>query len=550
VIAATIAIVVALAPGMTRVGYGNVPADVTSVALYAWVAGSAPSRMAAEVERAGSDLAVRAESGRRVVVRLERADGTYLIDGPFWWPSADAARVMDRRWRRTIVATSADAMSGDPAFEWLTAAAEGRGEWPHCFASTDRAWSCWGVPHGEDGVLACRLGDRLWWTVAGQGGPPVFRSSRWGRLLVVRTVDGRAPTVRFARPMPPRSQRVAGVRLETAVVAAAQSTAMIGGAAWLSGEEIPAGAWAEISTATAGPAYFPLQDIADGSLSIPVIVTLDDSRAVDGVVAGARNERASGALVTVFRLIDARQAGPPREREVPRRVFAAETTADREGVFHIDRLGDADYEITAWHPQLGRSSVAAPRHPGVLTIRLQAAGVVRGRVVMGGKPASGIDVISVPAQDAFRTAEDPLDLKGGDARTGADGRFSGMPSAAGGGELRVGGGPAPVRRIPLPRAPAPLLDLGDIDLGSPIEFTVVLDQDPGCDVRVAGPVGQSGLQIVMGARSGPGLHRVVVPEPGLWVFQLLCGRETRPLVPSTLQITAGNTGKEVRFSVR
>src|SRR5205085_330497 len=81
---------------------------------------------------------------------------------------------------------------------------------------------------------------------------------------------------------------------------------------------------------------------------------------------------------------------------------------------------------------------------------------------------------------AFRAAEDPIDLKGGDARTGDDGRFAVMLPASGGGELRVGGGVFPIRRITLPRAVVPLLDLGDIDLGTPLEITIVLDQDSPC----------------------------------------------------------------------
>ncbi len=117
----------------------------------------------------------------------------------------------------------------------------------------------------------------------------------------------------------------------------------------------------------------------------------------------------------------------------------------------------------------------------------------------------------------------------------------------------MGGGQAPIRRVPLPRVALPLLDLGDIELGAPLDITIVLDQDPaamGCDVRAAGPVGQSGLQIVGAARTAPALYKMIVPEPGVWVFQLLCGKEGRPLVPPTMQISAGIAGKEVRFSVR
>src|SRR5439155_6555587 len=116
-----------------------------------------------------------------------------------------------------------------------------------------------------------------------------------------------------------------------------------------------------------------------------------------------------------------------------------------------------------------------------------------------------------PSPEAFGTAVDPIDLKGGDARTGADGRSAIMLAASGGGELRVGGGPYPMRRIPLPRAPVAALDLGDIDLGTPLEITIVLDQDSPCDLRATGPVGRTGLQILTGTRAGPALFRMVIP---------------------------------------
>ena len=125
-----------------------------------------------------------------------------------------------------------------------------------------------------------------------------------------------------------------------------------------------------------------------------------------------------------------------------------------------------------------------------------------------------------------------------------------MAAAGGGGELRVGGGPLPIRRIPLPRVPAPLLDLGDIELGSVLHLTIVLDQDTACGVRATGPIGQSGLQIVLAARAAPGLFRIVLPEPGLWAFGVICGRDGFALSPPTLQITPAHDGKDVRFSVR
>lgn len=281
-----------------------------------------------------------------------------------------------------------------------------------------------------------------------------------------------------------------------------------------------------------------------------VTLRLGETSALDGLAVGPRDERASGALVTLFRLIDPSPPPNPSSREKPRRVLVSEAIADATGAFHLDGIGEAQYEIVAWHPQLGRASFAPPRTPGVFTVRLASPGMVRGRVLSGGKPAAGIDVISLPAPEAFRNADDLVEVKGGDTRTGQDGRFAVTVAAGGGGELRVGGGTLPIRRIPLPRVPVPLLDLGDIDLGSPIEITIALDQESACDVRATGPIGQSGLQIVTGARTGPGLFRMKLPEAGLWAFELLCGRDERALAPATVQIGRADAGKEVRFMVR
>lgn len=536
----------------TSVTYESVPAEVVRISVHAWQDAASPSRVGGDVMRQGSAVTIRATPDHRTLVRLERADGAYLIDGPFWWPLRDAERPLDRRWRRTLAAAAPEPIAGATEFEWLSAGGEGTGEWPRCFQAGARSMSCWGAPVGDPGVLLCRAGGRVWWTVVSRGSTANLRSSRWGRLLVVTDSTGGPDglRVKFARPVSSASQRGPGVRLDTAIVAGGQSTPLGASAAWLSGDDVPAGAWVEVRTMRAGPAYLSLQDVAEGSSSFALTMRLDETRALDGLVVGARAVPASGALVTVFRLIDPPRPLGDRAKDRPRRVLAAEAVADASGAFHVDGLGDADYEILGWHPQLGRASVSLPQTRGSLTVRLEAPGIVRGRVLAGGKPLGGVDVLSLPSPDAFKAADDLVDLKGGDTRTGADGRFAVMAAASGGGELRVGGGTWPVRRVPLPRQPAPLLDLGDIDLGSSIEISIVLDQESPCDVRATGPIGQSGLQVVTAARTGPGLFRMMLPEPGLWAFGLLCSGEDHPIVPALVQLGAANTGKELRFSVR
>ena len=547
-----IAIVLALRLSVvTAVTYENVPPEVVRISVHDWVDDESPRAAAAEIGQMGGRVQLRAAPGRRRIVLLERADGAYLLDGPFSWPEADGERVLDRRWRRTLRVGAPEPLAG-ARLEWLPADPGRAAQWPRCFQSEERRWACWGVAADDPGVLVSRTWDRLWWTVVTSAAATDLRSSKWGRLLVVADASSEVSglSVKFAHPAPQSFLRVPGVRLGTTPVAGAQWAPVAPSVAWMYGADVPPSAWLEVRTASSGPAYLLLQEVAGGSSSLPFTLRLDETRALDGVVVDGREQRAGGTLITLFRLIDPAPAATGPVRVKPRRVVAAETTADAAGAFHFDGIGDADFEVVAWHPVLGRASAMLPRRFGPLSLRLESPGTVRGRVLRSGKPVAGVDVISLPGLEALRTADDLIDLKGGDTRTGEDGRFAVMLAAIGGGELRVGGGVHPIRRVPLPRAPSPLVDLGDIDLGSPLAITIVLDQESACDVRATGPIGRSGLQIVMAAPAGPGLFRIVLPEPGLWSFGLLCGRDPRPLSPLTMEIGPAHAGKEVRFSIR
>jgi hypothetical protein len=544
-------IAVLLALQLSAVTYQNVPQEVVRISVHDWIDDEPPRAAVAEVEQQGHRVLLRAQAGRRRVVLLERADGAYLLDGPFSWPDSDAHRVMDGRWRRTLRVASPEPIP-DAAFEWLSADPASTGQWPRCFRAADRFWACWGIAAEEAGVIVHRAWDRVWWTVVSRGVAPDLRSSKWGRLLVVADASGDAAglSVKFAHPAPQSSQRVPGVRPGTSSIATAQSMLVTQGVAWLSGADVPPAGWIELRTTRSGPAYLALQDVAGGSPLLPLTAQLEETRSLDGIVVGGGEQRASGALVTLFRFIDPPQPAGAAAREKPRRVVAGETIANADGSFRLDGVGDAKYEVVVWHPVLGRASSILPRSLGVQTIRLESPGTARGRVLRAGKPAAGVDVISVPAPEALRNADDLIDLKGGDTRTDDEGRFAVMLAASGGGELRVGGGIHPIKRIPLPRVPAPLIDVGDIDLGSPLEITIVLDQESACDLRATGPIGRTGLQIVPAVPTGPGLFRIVLPEAGLWAFGLLCGREPRSLSPLTMEITVTHAGKEVRFSIR
>lgn len=432
--------------------------------------------------------------------------------------------------------------------EWIEADAQ-RHPSPRCLAGS-KTWSCWGVTAQHTGIVVLHAWNSIWWTLSGPTSSNQFHIAAWGRLIVISTDASPSPElhITFGRPVVPPAGRYRAIRLETASIAGARAIAVAPNAIWLAGAAIPPASWVEIASEVTAPVYLALEETAAGPASLPLHVTLSDARHVNGRVVSADNQPARGALVTVFRLIEP----PPvdRTRSPPRRVLVTESTAGEEGRFVLRALGNADYEVVAWHAQLGRASVPVRQDDGEVVVRLRATGIVRGRVVAGDRPVSGVSVISVPDAAAFSAAEDMTDVKGGDTTTGPDGRFIVMAAPAGGGELRIGGGSHPVKRITLPRAPLGLLDVGDVDLGRAIDVVVVLDRDPGCALRAAGPIGRTGLQLVSGTRTANGTFEVSIPEAGLWEFSLRCGGDAPALDPSVVRIDPTPLAKEVRMIVR
>ena len=536
---------VALGATNAAVTYSGVPAEVVRIQAYEWRDGRAPVELAATIDRVGDAASVQSAAGANVTVRFARSDGFCLLDGPFRWPAEPTERVLDMRWRRSITIDASGSPFENPAIHWIAAMDDEDG-WPRCVSEAARV-TCWGVRAGAPGIAYSESQGRTWWAAV-SGGAARFRSSAWGRLVIVRGPPfDSSVRVRLRHPVA-STQRSRSVRLETQDVAGATGVPVGQSAIWVAGDEVPEGAWVEVLGVQSGPVYLSMRELAEGPTSLPIHVALPDARVLDGTVLGQGDAPAAGSVVTLFRLLE-KPPATTRDRDPPRRVLVRETTADRGGAFRFDRLGEADYEVVAWHPQLGRSSSVLTPGSDRVEIHLRSAGVVRGRIVLGGKPVEGVDVVGVPDQNAIRDAADLVDLKGGDARTGRDGRFL-VSLAAAGGELRIGGGRYPVRRIALTRMGAETVDVGDIELGLAIAITVVLDADIACVPRATGPVGRTGLQVVLGTRTGPGLFAMSIPEPGFWEFGLMCGDAERGLSPAVREIGPALLGKEVRFLVR
>ena len=529
--------------------YQDVPAEVVQIVAFEWREGAPPREVQATVERKAGVARVFGPRGPLSAVLFKRADGRYLLDGPFAWPAAELRRETPREWRRTVAGAVSVETPLDAVVEWIAASAED-GPWPRCVRADKASWQCLGVGAATRGVVTISGQDEVRWSVVGAGEPGALRSGRWGRLLVVEGIESAQASLRvaFAYPVPPPPERLVSTRLDTAPVVGAQSAMVTSGALWISGPSPSSKAWVELRTDEHGPTYLAIQDLVDGPRGLPVHVRIPPRRTLAGRVTGADGTPASKALVTVFRAIDPLPAADARV--VPRRVLAAEAVVDDEGAFVVDALGEGDYEIVAWHSQLGRASVNLDPAQTSVVIALHAAGIARGRVIAGGKPLEGIDVISVPDRATFNAARDVTEVKGGDARTGADGRFTVMLASTGGGELRIAGGSYAVRRVPLPRPAVPVVDLGDIELAPGIEVKVVFDRAVDCTLRAVGPIGRTGMQIVTAVRNTDATYTVMIPEPGSWQFGLACASGRHPLSPSTIQITPALAGKEVHFAVK
>lgn len=530
----------------TTIEYPGLPKDVESAVVYEWRDGAPPVKTRA-VSRTEETLRLTDQPGARVAVSFVRQDGSYRLDGPFIWPDRSLTRVPDTRWRRTVSGAPPAGLDVPAPLMWI--GTPGAGQWPQCHWVSDDRWMCWGVPLAESGVLVESDGPRVQWRMVQPGRASDWHASDWGRLIVVVDSAGLTPTtpqVTVQRAVAPPAYRQKNIRLDTATVPEVTVAQLAPGALWLGGSRAPEPSWVAVRADDAAPQIVQLADIANGPVTVPLFITLAPIRHVQGTVVSG-TQSASRAIVTAFRLIDT----PPRpgDRSKARRVFAEETSTDESGGFVLDGLGTDEYEILAWHPQLGHASLFLDASQQDVTLHLEQTGVARGRVLVAGTPVAGVDVFSVPDPNTFANAADPIDAKGGDGRTDLDGRFLVSVAPTGGGELRIGGGEYSTKRVPLPPTPRPLVDVGDIDLGSALVVQVALDRDPECNLLATGPVGRLGLQVVTGIRTGPGVFRAVIPEVGQWQFGLECAGTIRPLAPMIVSIGPEQNGKEVRLTV-
>lgn len=483
-------------------------------------------------------LVLSATPGADVVVKFDRDDDTYYLDGPFRWPASGATRLVPPVPRYTAVGTVvADVPDDDPP-RWLDRdGALDAQPWPRC-RRTRRAWECAGVPLLEPGVVVIGS-DPMAYAVLSADVLPTRRGvstrlARWAMLLLLQADDEdrlERPRVQLLEPQVSRF-RAEGVRVMLRDATSARVHALARGVYFLAGTGNHEDLVLQVGGEDIAVVRTAISTAPDG-LRPAMHVRLDAAAAVHGRVVNERDEPATGARLGLSELIDIREPDG-QIRRLKRSLADVEPDADAS--FTLRGLGPGRYEVLALHPTWGRGSIVFEPGDRRLVIRLVAGSRVAGRVLQNGLPAAGVWVDVPGDRDAYVRAADPMDVVAPSAQTAADGRFTIALPPSGARELRIGADQAAVR-VPIPPISAnATLDIGDIHLRSPIAVQVTYVGDERCALLAAGPMGHSGLTMVEAQVIGPGARRLLLPESGTWLLTVRCGGRESPVQPAAIDV--------------
>jgi hypothetical protein len=494
---------------------------------------------------AGNRAAViRAPAGvETLLVIAEPGRAGYLLDGPFRWPAHASSRPVSSVWRRTVRGTAPE-----PGGTLVWVGAETPPDaWPHCAWQAAGAWECVGVPLGIPGVVTAGATGQFHAFASGAAattGVEVThsREAAWGRVVVVGRTD-RAPftagdtvTAGSRRLVVPRT-RPRSLRLQAEGDERVVIQGLGGHVFWVGGADAPEGTWVEIAATGRAPARIDVADLFAAPAGLPVVIDLDPAVTIGGRVMTDDSVPVPDSLLTLWRMLPpaaaARDGEPP-----PRRVFVAETTSDADGRFGFTGLGEDTYEIVALHPTRGRGEIRLAGGEREADVRVKRPAVAIGQVVRNGQAAGGVPVLVVPDLQEAAASQDLTEIVGGQGRTGSDGRFRVAVPAAGRSEVRIGDGGA-IRRFPLNPGDQlpPVVDLGVVELDAAgISVRLVLEGADGCDIRLSGPLGRSGVSLVRSQRIGPSMFEAAVPEPGQWLVSATCARGNRIVQPASIDV--------------
>jgi hypothetical protein len=486
--------------------------------------------------RAGGTRTLRTAGGRQAILVVRRAGArTYVLDGPFPWPREPGSRRVRGEQHRTLLGSEPAAKDLELRLAGPASVAD-----PLC-GGDGSGWRCPGVPSRFAGrIFACVRGNLV--------GSAAVRSESEDAVSLHRI-----PFAAELRISGPDGEAVdAGVRVVRSIasggfVRAADEGARVEilgpGIAWVeAAADRAAGAdrWIEVTAPSSATRRVRLEEFPSVCAG-PLRVDLERAVEARGLVVDREGRAAAGALVLVR-----------AEDAVHEPTILADATADAEGAFALHGLEPRAYRLLACHAELGcREERIDPREP--IRIVLGGEGDFTGRVLSSaGVPEVEAAVRIVPlaadwASSADRARKLPLQTT-----SGRDGRF--RIAAPEPGEFRVeargasgGVARAAARRTALSTE---TVDLGDLRLAQPIEFTARLSGCGGGSLAFSGPLGgETALpDVARFPLDATGAARVRLGEPGAWAAWATCAGRHEAIEPSLLPEVAALEGGDVEFT--
>jgi hypothetical protein len=485
--------------------------------------------------RARGTRTLRTAGGRRAILLVRREGArTYALDGPFEWPREPGSRRVRGEPHRTLSGSG-------PAEKDLDLRLAGPASVPDPLCDSDSSgWRCLGVPARFAGrVLAC-VGGNLVGSAAVRPESEDAVSLRrvpFAAELHVSGPDGEGvdAAVRVVRSIASGSfvrAADAGVRVE-----------VLGpGIAWLEATGEPAAGADRVVEVTAphsATRRFALESLPSVCAG-PLRVELPRAVEARGLVVSRDGRPAAGALVLV------REEDTAREPEI-----LADATADAEGAFALPGLEPRAYRLLACQAELGcREERFFPNES--IRIVLGEGGGFTGRVLSSaGVPEVEASVRIVPLAADWASAADRVRKLPLQTTSGPDGRF--RIAAPEPGEFRVEarGASGGVARAAARRTAVSgeTIDLGDLRLSEPIEFTARLAGCVGGSLAFSGPLGgETSLpDVIRFPFDDSGAAHVRLGEPGAWAAWATCAGRHEAIEPSLLPEVGAVDGGDVEF---
>jgi hypothetical protein len=433
------------------------------------------------------------------------------------------------RWLRTLEAPAASRN-----VLWLGTSIDDQAD---C-ASTQVSARCWFVPIATGGVVASPDYTGLKFAVVPPGQlqeVPTWRTAAWGRLIRVRAPSGAQVGARIVA-MQPTLRNGSGQMREATAVSGITVHSLGSNVFWLEGGKAN-DAELELRAAGAATTRVPITRLATSFPSATGIALPAEAR-ISGDVRSPGSP-VQGATVMIVRLLE---PPSPRTSKEPPVERIGEIITGPAGSFAFGGLDHGRYELFGWHPSHGRArAVVSP--PSHVRLELRPRPLVRGRVLQDGVPLASALVRALPSIEAVASARNPAFLASESLRTGPTGRFEVLAPDEGHVVLSIAGQRAS-RRIDLGDGStlADALDVGDVELGEPIDLDVVADLPPGCELHAAGPIGTTGLSVVRSTFIGPGRWRLKPPLAGRWLVGAVCGGKELALDPQMVQLPLERRG--------